>query len=143
MSPGASATYMSESGEYRIGWVGPQPTVGSVRRFIEVRGLERGDWLYLAPRDNQLRLFAIRSVDLIGLSNPESLFKQTCPSATHINGNLQAAIAASIGLSSLHFRKRERLRMGRSIGGANCKRAQLTKVQRRFVVCVARKIKKR
>lgn len=65
ISPGGSATYRSECGEYRIGWIGPQPTVGSVRRFVEARGLESGDWLYLAPSENEIRFFAIRSEDLI------------------------------------------------------------------------------
>lgn len=99
ISPGGSATYMSECGEYRIGWIGPQPTVGSVRRFIEARGLESGDWLYLAPFENEIRIFAIRSEDLVELSNAERLFKQTCPSGTPFDGNRQAAIATSIGLS--------------------------------------------
>lgn len=99
ISPGGSATYMSEWGEYRIGWIGPQPAVGSVRRFIEARRLESGDWLYLAPSESEIRVFAIRSEDLIGLSNPENLFKQTCPSETPVDGNRQAAIATSIGLT--------------------------------------------
>jgi hypothetical protein len=70
-----------------------------VRRFVEARGLENGDWLYLAPSENEIRVFAIRSKELVELNNAESLFKQTCPNETPSDGNRRAAIATSIGLS--------------------------------------------
>jgi hypothetical protein len=100
ISPGDSATYSSECGEFRIGWTGPQPSVRSVGKFIKARELQSGDWLYLSPWESEIRVFAIRSQELIGLSGTESLFKQTCPSEIAIDGNQRAAIAASIGLSS-------------------------------------------
>ena len=99
ISPGGSSVYASEQGDYRIGWIGPQPTVGSVRKFVEAFGLTQGDWLYLAPTAESIDVFAIRSGDLLELSNTNSLFRQTCPDQNLTNKSRKGAIAVAIGLS--------------------------------------------
>jgi hypothetical protein len=99
ISPGGSSVYASEQGDYRIGWIGPQPTVGSIRKFIEAFGLEQGDWLYLAPTIKRIDVFAIRAGDLHELSNIDSLFRQTCPGQDLSSEDRKGAIAVALGLS--------------------------------------------
>jgi hypothetical protein len=97
---GDVSTYSSEWGDYRISWGGPQPTIGSVRRFVEAFELKNGDWLYLAPGDGQLDVFAVRNAELLGLSDVDALFKQTCPDrALELNSH-RAAVAVSTGLAA-------------------------------------------
>jgi hypothetical protein len=100
ISPGESYLYASEQGDYRIAWIGPQPIVSSVRKFIEEYGLTRGDWLYLAPINDRMDVYAVRSKDLRRLSNVESLLKQTCPDQDLFESSRRQAIATAVGLSA-------------------------------------------
>lgn len=98
LSPGESLNYASEVGEYRISWIGPQPTVGSVRRFVERHSLAAGDLIYLVPTGTTLRVFVIRATELLELQGLQRLFRETCPASRFDYSEAQGAIAESIGL---------------------------------------------
>jgi hypothetical protein len=99
VAPGTGKCYRSEYGEYRISWFGPQPIVGSVRKFIEKNSLQREDWIYLAPSDDFIRVEVLRAQELLGLDNISRLCLESCPWQSPDVENAMPAIAAAIGIN--------------------------------------------
>jgi hypothetical protein len=99
VGPGSFAVYNSEFGEYRMSWLGAQPAIGSIRRFLEQFELVQNDWIYLVPVGSELRAIPLKATELLGLRDVDKLFRQTCPSQAIGTTDKREAIAESIGLS--------------------------------------------
>jgi hypothetical protein len=100
VAPGTEKCFHSKCGEYRIAWFGPQPIVGSVRKFIEQHSLRRDDWIYLAPNGNFIQVEVLRAHDLHRLDNISRLCLETCPWKSPDIENSMPAIAEAIGINT-------------------------------------------
>lgn len=98
LEPGDARLYGSEFGDFRVSWLGSQPSVGSNRLPIEKFQLSVGDWLYLLPLSGWMSFFPLRLSQLAASDNERSLFLQCCPDQEHYDGPVKSPIAVAIGL---------------------------------------------
>jgi hypothetical protein len=98
VAPGGTRSFQTEFGEYKISWAGPQPIVGSVRKFIEKHSLQKDDWLYLVPGEDAIRIEVLRMADLVKLDNISRLCAETCPNESSDIENPIPSIALAIGI---------------------------------------------
>ena len=98
LAPGEVKLYASPHGDFRISWLGSQPSVGSIRMAIEEYGLAVGDWLYLRPDADHITFYPLRLNQIEAAEREERLFIQCCPHCEVEESSRKPLIAKAIGL---------------------------------------------
>jgi hypothetical protein len=101
VTPGTARSYQTEFGEYKISWAGPQPIIGSVRRFIEKNSLQNGDWIYIVPQIDDASFETLKQSEICSLDNISKLCRECSLSMSADFADALPMIARSLGLDPM------------------------------------------